>query len=71
MLNLHSQTTYCMQGSYYEAACTSIDTQKRMIQACFPSHAGLEKHCFQLPYDILIHCPGSCNNTFGISVSHP
>lgn len=37
-----------------------------MLQACFPAHAGLQQHCFELSYDILIHSVGSINNDFGI-----
>ena len=51
-----------------EAACVSQDAchPSCCMQACFPAHAGLQQHCFELSYDILIHSVGSINNDFGI-----
>lgn len=57
-----------LQGSYYEAAVTSIDAAKQVLTANFPKHAGLEQYNFEVPYDILIYSVGSTTNTFGIQV---
>jgi NADH:ubiquinone reductase (non-electrogenic) len=54
------------KGDYYEAACQSVDPQKRVITACFPKDAGFPEACFRMPYDHLVVSVGSINNTFGI-----
>jgi NADH:ubiquinone reductase (non-electrogenic) len=52
--------------SFYEAVCTSVDTERRELVACFPKDAGLDEACFRMSYDLLVVGVGSVNNTFGI-----
>ena len=60
--------TLKVQGTYFEAAVTSINASERALTARFPCHAGLEEFEFTVPYDILIYSVGSKVNTFGIKV---
>ena len=43
-----------MQGKFFEAFVTKIDTEKKTIVACFPDDLGIDTACFQLDYDILV-----------------
>ncbi|CAG9464813.1 unnamed protein product [Pedinophyceae sp. YPF-701] len=54
------------KGTYYEAACQSIDVKNKELVCCFPADAGLDSACFKVPYDALMVAVGSVNNTFGV-----